>query len=334
MAESRFQSESNNPTLHMMPRYILPQPVSQRQLQTIRSQPYTNLDVGTSAVHRPFKRSFSQFGCESDQEVDTFKGRLLGVEDGLMLAILPRRRECDRPQAPCESDKEVDRFKGRLLGVEDGLIDAIVSESCNGHSNSQGALESASNFLWYSQMETGMPERKMLPSAKRPGDALALPTDQCPQAFAGSETFHATVSFPSNPYPCLNNHKRCSIVDGYTAAHHTYHPSAVDSRFDSIASNNGESFEQFPNRVWKPIDYDLATAVYSTPSTSSVLVPSPSTSDPDLLEVTDTPRELDEVVVDSKMLERSEDSPSIGTWDLSSWQTLEFTISDLLVVRE
>jgi hypothetical protein len=50
--------------------------------------------------------------------------------------------------------------------------------------------------------------------------------------------------------------------------------------------------------------------------------------------VTDTPRELDEVVVDSKMLGRSEDSPSIGTWDLSSWQTLEFTISDLLVVRE
>ena len=75
----------------------------------------------------------SHFDGESEQDVDTFKGRLLGVEDGLILAVHPRPQEWNRSEARCESDKDVDKFKGRLLGVEDGMIDAIMSEPCPGH---------------------------------------------------------------------------------------------------------------------------------------------------------------------------------------------------------
>ena len=292
-----------------MPPHSLPQPVSRRQLYTNRSQTTTNLDVRTSAAHRPCKRSFSQPDSGSDQDVDIFRGRLLGVEDALMLAALARRQERNREQAHCESDKGLDRFKGRLLGVEDGLIDAIVRASFTGYSTRQGALESSNKFLWYSQAKIGISERQLLPSAKRPSDARASPTDRCPQASAGSPTLHASVSLPSNPYPDLKNHKQCNIWDDYTAAHHTYHPCAVDYHCDSIFSDNGESAEQCSELVWDPIESGLATTVYSTPSIPSVLATSPSTSDSDVPGVTET-------------------------WDLSIWQTLESTTSDLLVMGE
>ena len=61
---------------------------------------------------------------------------------------------------------------------------------------------------------------------------------------------------------------------------------------------------------------------------------SPTRSESDLPEVTDTPTESDDIFMDSMMLERPDDDPSRGTWDLSNWWTLEFTMSDLLLQRE
>jgi hypothetical protein len=81
------------------------------------------------------------------------------------------------------------------------------------------------------------------------------------------------------------------------------------------------------------MEYNITTAVYNVPSIPPFPTSSPSTSDPDLPELLGTPEELDEIVVDTKMLEMSDDGPSLGVWNLSNWQTLEFTMSDLLIVR-
>lgn len=41
--------------------------------------------------------------------------------------------------------------------------------------------------------------------------------------------------------------------------------------------------------------------------------------------------DLNAIVVDPMILERSDDDLVLGTWDLSNWRTLEFTMRDLLV---
>lgn len=320
--------------LHVMQRYILPQPISQRQVQPKFSQPITDLDVGTSAVHKPRKRSFSQFDRESEQDVDTFKGRLLGVEDDLILAVHPRPQEWNRPQVHLESDKDVDKFKGRLLGVEDGMIDAIGSEPCLGHRNRQGALDSSHNFPWYSQAEVRMPERQLLLSTERTSDTLSFATHRHAKAFADSSTFQTPVSLSAHLHPDLGNHKRGSMVDSCTAANPVLCPFEVVSYHDSIGNDNRELNAQCSKCVWTPREPDYATALYDTPSNPTVQAPSPSMCEPDLPEAIDTPTELDEIIVDTKMIDRSVDELSLGTWDLSNWQTLEFTISDLLVVRK
>jgi len=317
-----------------MPRYILPQPVSRRELQTSCSQPGTGLDVGNSVIHRPRKRSFSQFDRGSEQFLDTFKGRLLGVEDGLLLAVHPRHQKWDPPQAHCESNKDVNKFKGRLLGVEDGMIDAIVSEPHPGHRTRQGALGSPNNSTWYSQAKVGMPERQLVRSTKRNCDALALPTDRFSKASPSSSAFQKPVLLSSNQHLDSNNHKRCSIVDDYTAAHPVFRSCTIDSHCNSVGNDNSDSDGQHAKCIWKPSDLEIATAVYSTPSVPYVWSSSPSTCEPDLPEAIDTPTDLDEIIVDTKTLEKPSNGPSLGTWDLSNWQTLEFTISDLLVARE
>ena len=317
-----------------MPRYILPQHISQRQSQPRFSQPITDLDVGTSAIHKPRKRSFSQFDCESEQDVGTFKGRLLGVEDDLILAVNPRPQEWDGSQAHFKSDKDVDKFKGRLLGVEDGMIDAIGSEPCLGHRTRQGALDSSKSFPWYSQAEFRMPERQILRSTEGTSDTVSFATHRHAKAFADSSTFHAPVSFSACLRPDLDNHKRDSIADEDNAVTPASHSCAVVSHFNSIGSDISEPEVQYSKRDWILREPDVAQSFCDTPSMPSVQASSPSTCESYLPEATETPTDLNEILVDTKMLERSDDGPSLGTWDLSNWQTLEFTINDLLVIRE
>lgn len=114
----------------MMPREILPRSALHRHLQAISSQTTNTLDIATSAIHcKPRKRKFSQLDNESEEDVGTYRGKLLGVEDGLIAAVLLKPQEASPSQVYRDSDKEVCSFKGRLLGVEDGLIDAIEIES-------------------------------------------------------------------------------------------------------------------------------------------------------------------------------------------------------------
>lgn len=296
----------------MMPRYILPQPIPRRQSRTNCVQSITDSDVSTLAVHKPRKRRLSHFDGESEQDVDTFKGRLLGVEDGLILAVHPRLQEWNRPQARCESDKDVDRFKGRLLGVEDGMIDAIMSEPCPGHRTIQGALSSSNISPWYSQEKITLPEGQLLRSRRRTSDALALPTNRCPKASASSSAFQAPVSLSAYPHPDLGNHKQGSIVDDCTAANPVICPFAVATHCDSIGNDNRESNSQYSKRVWTPREPDNTTDVYDTVSMPSMQASSPSTCEPDLPEAIDTPTELDELVVNTKMLERCDDGTSLG----------------------
>ena len=179
-----------------------------------------------------------------------------------------------------------------------------------------------------------MPERQLLRSRRRTSDALALPTNRCPKASASSSAFQAPVSLSAYPYSDLGNHKQGSIVDDCTAAYPVICPFAVVTHSDSIGNDNRQSNSQYSKRVWTPREPDNTTNLYDNLSMPSMQASSPSTCEPDLPEAIDTPTELDGIFVDTRMLERSDDGTSLGTWDLSNWQTLEFTISDLLVLRE
>lgn len=182
-----------------MPREILPHSVLQQNLQAISSQTTNIVDIATSAIHRkPRKRRFSQLENESEQDVDTFKGRLLGVEDGLILAVLSEPQEASPLQVYRDGDKEIDVFKGRLLGVEDRLIDAIVSEACPNYLSDQRVLGSPDSFSWYSQAEVGMPESKSLRSRKASNDEFALSAQQDSRTSAGSLDFSETQTSNSS----------------------------------------------------------------------------------------------------------------------------------------
>lgn len=284
-----------------MPRNTLPQSVLQRHLQVIFSQTTNNLDVGTSAVQcKPRKRSFSQFDHGSEKDVDTYKGRLLGVEDSLIAAVLASP---SLPQVHRDDDREVDSFKGRLLGVEDGLIDAIGSDSCPDHSIKQRTLESSTTFPCYLQAEVRAPKRLSLRSSKEPKNVRKLNAQQDPKASAGSLVSPKRVSDSSHRHPGSNNHRR-----------------------DSIGSDLDEARGTYTTCPRRSIETEHAATGY----TSSATLSSPPTIESDLPEVIDTPTDLDDIVVDSMMLQRSDDDPMLGTWDLSNWRTLEFTLSDLL----
>lgn len=299
-----------------MPRNIPPQSILQRHLQTILSQTTNNLDVGTSAFHdNPRKRNFAQLDHEHEHEPEEdahkFEGRLLGVEDDLIAAVLLKPQEASLSQVYRDSDTQVEIFKGRLLGVEDGLIDAIVSESYPGHEINQRDPEPANPLLWYSHPEYGLQEDQSLPARKEVNDVLTLSAQQGLKASAGSLGFHAPTSYPSHPHPGLSNHTRRSIdsEDGETRCTHAPCP-------------------------WRSIELENATTRCDIPSMPSIDEISPTRSESDLPEVTDAPTESDDIFMDSMMLERPDDDPSRGTWDLSNWWTLEFTMSDLLLQRE
>jgi hypothetical protein len=287
-----------------MPRNALSQCVLQRHLQVIFSRTTNNLDVGTSAVHdEPRKRSFSQSDRQSEQDVDTFKGRLLGVEDSLIAAVLP---SSSLPQLHRGNDREVDSFKGRLLGVEDGLIDAIGSESCPDHLNKQRALESSTTFPCYLQAEVRALKRRSLRSRKGPNNVRKLPAQQDSEASTGSLVSPKRVSDSSHPHPGPSSHRR-----------------------DSIGSDLDEARGTYTTCPRRSIEIEHAAIGYTTLTMPPANMSSPSTIESDLPEVIDTPTRLDDVVVDSMMLQRSDNDPMLGTWDLSSWRTLEHTLGDL-----
>ena len=101
-----------------MAQIILPQSVLQRHLQALISRASSNSVSSTTAVHpNPGKRSFSEVNRAND--------------------------------------KDVDKFKGRLLGVEDGLIDAIMCEPYLDRATDQRVLEPLTSPLWYSQSRAG-----------------------------------------------------------------------------------------------------------------------------------------------------------------------------------
>jgi hypothetical protein len=271
----------------------------------IFSQTTNNLDVGTSAVQcKPRKRSFSQLDHESEQDVDTFKGRLLGVEDSLIAAVLPSP---SLPQVHRDNDREVDSFKGRLLGVEDGLIDAIGSESCPDHPTKQRPLKSSATFPWYLQAEVKAPKRPSLRSRKKPNNVRKLLAQQDSEASAAFLVSAKRVTDSSHPHPGISNHRRGSIGSDLDEARGTY--------------------TTCPRRS---IEIEYAATGYTNIAMQSAILSSPSTIESDLPEVIDTATDLDDIVLDSMMLQRSDDDPMLGTWDLSNWRTLEVTLSDLL----
>jgi hypothetical protein len=314
------------------------------------------LHVGTSAVHsKSRKRHCSPIHCESGRGADTFKGRLLGVEnelvDAIMSGVYPsrsttsdshvgtsavhsksRKRHCS--PVHCESDRDVDTFKGRLLGVEDGLIDAITSGVYPSRPTNQQVLESLTSPAWYSQAKAGMRETRLLGSKEGLHDTLALPAAQYTDTSIGPRASGGLEHRSPHTHPSFKNHKRCSVVNDNTAAHHIWCTCAVDSRWDSISSDDSELEGIYADRAWRSVEIEHVMAGYGTPSTPSFHIHSPSTSEPEVLEQTDTPKELHDILVDSIILERSADVPLLGTWDITNWRTLELTMNDLLVVRK
>lgn len=294
-----------------MPREILPRSALHRHLQAISSQTTNTLDIATSAIHcKPRKRKFSQLDNESEEDVGTYRGKLLGVEDGLIAAVLLKPQEASPSQVYRDSDKEVCSFKGRLLGVEDGLIDAIESESYPIYRTTEPDTGSSTTSNWYLGAEVVMAERQSLRRRKGPNNFHALPAQQNSKASVGPLGFQAPMAHSSHRHPGFSDRRRCSI-----------------------RSEDSEACDAHSPCPWRIMKFEDSTSAHNTLSEPSVHISSPSRSELDLPEGIDIPTELNDIVVDSIVLDKSDDDTSPGTWDLSSWRTLEFTLSDLLMVR-
>jgi len=317
----------------MTPRNALPQSVLQRHLQTLMDRTAIDQDVGISAVlPKSQESSFPQVHRESSQDVNAFEDRLLGVDNGLIAAILSQPQDRSLPKLHCESSEDVDKFRGRLLGVEDGLIDAIVSEPSPGHPSNQRMLRSSTLSPWYSQAKSAMRPTRLPGSRNGLDDTLALPAEQDPTALGSPQTSETAMLHPSLPLPAFDTHRRCSIADDDTAAHHIWCTCAIASDCNDISGDDSDSDGTFTSCAWRSIDDEHTTNEYGTPTTPSCSIPPPSTGEWQFSEAKDTQTDSDCMIVDSIMLEKSADDLSLGTWDLSNWRTLEFTMSELLVV--
>ena len=163
-------------------------------------------------------------------------------------------------------------------------------------------------------------------------DTLALPAEQDPTALGSPQTSGIAMPHPSLPLPAFETSRRCSIADDDTAAHHIWCTCAIASDGNDIAGDDSDSDGTFASCGWGSIDDEYTTTEYGTPMTPSCSVSSLLTGESQASEATDTQTDSDCMTVDSIMLEKSADDLSLGTWDLSNWRTLEFTMSELLVV--
>jgi hypothetical protein len=197
-------TEYNLSTPYIMPQDIVQQSVLQRHLRALIYRTTDRSNVSTSAVHpKPRKRSFSQVRHETDKDIDT--------------------------------------FKGRLLGVEDGLIDAIKSEACPDPPAGRQTREYSTSSPWYSQAKAGTRGRRLLGSGEGLDDTLTLPAERYEHFSIGPECSGALGLHPPLPHPIIKDGRRCSIVDDNTAAHHIWCTCAVTSYCFSTSGDDSDS---------------------------------------------------------------------------------------------
>jgi hypothetical protein len=126
-----------SPTGYMASRNPSHQSGSRRRLQTVNFRKAGCRRSAGPAIIGPASRSstFAPQIRDSDQDVHTFKGRLLGVEDDLIDALIddpiPHRLIGETPIRTStgshqNSQSNFERLKARFLGVEDQPIDAIA----------------------------------------------------------------------------------------------------------------------------------------------------------------------------------------------------------------
>jgi len=250
----------------------------------------------------------------------------------LVVQSKPRKRSIS--QAHHGNDKDLDTFKGRLPGVEDGLIDAIISDSSPDRPTGHHIRKASTSCTWYSQEKADFRKSRLRGSKEGLDVTLALPAERYADTSSAQDASGALEHHSPRAHPFFEGRKRCSIVDKDTAAHHIWCTCAVASYRDSIGSDDSDSDDTCTKRAWRSIEVDHLASVHSVPTTPSSGIASPSTSEPEVLEALDIQEYVNDIVVDPVILERSSDDPSLGMWDLTNWRTLEFTMHDLLVVKE
>jgi hypothetical protein len=287
-------------TEYMASRNLSRQSGPKRSLQTGESRKANCPSAGPSIIIDPALQTSSSaqpFRDSDDMDVHTFKGKLLGAEDGLIDALIndppPRRRLIGETPARTStgsfhrnSQSNFERLKAGLLGVDDRLVDAV-------------ALLAAQDADRPANLRT-------------PGLLLSCGWLTAPQ-FKGFD-------------------ERCSISDGHTAAHHTWGTCAVAVGSDEFGHDDGVTDESLANGVGANMQVEPSISDCQTLAAEGFCVPSLLTKAPELPKTEST----DDLIMDSVMFDTPPNSSLLGAENLDdwqafgSWQAFDSTVSDLL----
>jgi hypothetical protein len=236
-------------------------------------------------------------------------------------------------------DTDVHTFKGRLLGVEDGLIDALINDPPPRRrliGETTPTRTSTGSFHRNSQSNFEGLEAGLLGVDDRLVDAVALFAAQDADRPANLRTPGSLLSCGWLTAPPLKASERCSISDGHTAAHHAWCTCAVAVDSDGSGDDDGVTDEILASAGEMSMDIEPLMSDCDALAAEGFCVPSLLTKAPEPPKTKITLSATDDFIMDSIMFDTPPNSSLLGAENLDdwqafgSWQAFDSTVSDLL----
>jgi hypothetical protein len=237
-------------------------------------------------------------------------------------------------------DTDVHTSKGRLLGVEDGLIDALINDPPPRRrliGETTPTRTSTGSFHRNSQSNFEGLEARLLGVDDRLVDAVALLAAQDADRPANLRTPGSLLSCGWLTAPQLKGFdERCSISDGHTAAHRTWCTCAVAVDSHGFGDDGGVTDEILASAGEMSMDIEPLMSDCDALAAEVFCVPSLLTKAPEPPKTKITLSATDDFIMDSIMFDTPPNSSLLGAENLDdwqafgSWQAFDSTVSDLL----